>query len=138
MYTATWSRLAPQVAGDETTARSLALLYCDYYRYRIDVLSSLHPSQVVDVRFEDLTADPEGTIRELYDCLGLTMTHDYSRRLRSASARARAYTSVHDYDLDRFGVERQDIYDRLADVFEEYEFESALPSSRYEILHEEA
>ncbi len=138
MYTATWSRLAPQVAGDVTATRALAYLFCDYYRYRLDVLSKLPSSQVVEVRYEDLTRDSEQVVRRVYAEFGLKMTADFSRRLRVASDRARSYQSKHDYGLDRFGLTEKEIYRRLEDVFEHYGFESAAATEEKRVVPAEA
>jgi hypothetical protein len=137
MYAATWRRLAPQVAGDTTKARSLAYLFCDYYRYRIEVLKTLPASRVVEVRYDDLTRDPEQAVRRVYSQLGITATEGFDRRLRLASKRARSYASKHVYGLDRFGITEQEIHDRLSDVFEEYGFDSAIPSVEEQVLHQE-
>jgi hypothetical protein len=42
---------------------------------------TLEPNRVVDVRYEDLDEDPEGTIRDIYERLGVHMSRRYELRL---------------------------------------------------------
>ena len=125
MYTATWNRLAPHVAADTQVIRPLAYLFCDYYRYRLEVLRELPSSQVVDVRYEDLVEDPAGTISRVYAALGLDVTSAFVDRLDDAVRKSSTYVSTHQYNLSQFGLTEDEIYSRLEDVFQEYKFDVA-------------
>lgn len=56
-----------------------------------EAASRLRPDRVVDVRFEDLEADPMGVIEDIYRRLGLPLGDAFRRRLRSYLARVSAY-----------------------------------------------
>jgi hypothetical protein len=123
MYTVTWRRLAPQAAESIESYRALADLFCDYYRSRLQILDAIPSSQVVDVRFDDLVHDPERTVRRIYEALDLDTSGEFTNLLEAATRRSRGYQSHHQYTLEDFGMTRDEIYDRLADVFEAYGFD---------------
>jgi hypothetical protein len=88
----------------------------------------------VIVRYDDLVSDPEGTVRKIYDRFGFRIGPAFERILREESARARRYSSRHDYDSNENGLSRRQILDAYADIFERFGFETkasaTVPSSR--------
>lgn len=57
-----------------------------------DVAQTLPPDRVVEVRYEDLAADPKRTLRRIYDQLGLEWTPEYESRLNVYLERISGYT----------------------------------------------
>lgn len=74
------------------------------------------------VRYDDLVADPSGTVEGLYGRLGLPMTEAYAERLAERARECRAYTSKHAYCLDEFGLDEAAIAERYGRVFETFDF----------------
>jgi hypothetical protein len=78
-----------QMASDHHSIREAATQYCDDIFVGLDrslaarVEGTLPTGQVVDVQFADFTADPFATIGAIYDQLGLELTDDADRRMRS-------------------------------------------------------
>jgi hypothetical protein len=89
----------------------------------LQILDAIPSSQVVDVRFDDLVHDPERTVRRIYEALDLDTSGEFTNLLEAATRRSRGYQSHHQYTLEDFGMTRDEIYDRLADVFEAYGFD---------------
>ncbi len=109
MNRAAWNRFVPQTRQDNRYNRSVAQVYCEYFRRYGEFRASLPPNQAIEVRYEDLVADPQGTIERIYAKLGITMTPAYADRLAKTVAQTKRYKSVHRYSLEEFGLSKQDI-----------------------------
>jgi hypothetical protein len=79
----------------------------------------LRPGQVIDLRYPELTADPTGVIERLYGSLGLEWTPADRDRVEAATSRRTG--RLHEYTLDRYGLDEARVneafgdYGRLAD-----------------------
>jgi Sulfotransferase family len=72
-----------------------------------------HPTQVFDVHYHSLVADPIGTVREIHQYFGLDMDDAMEQRMRQWLAENPSNKhGVHQYDLGQFGLSRVDV-DRL-------------------------
>jgi hypothetical protein len=91
-------------------ARGLALFTAERARH--------DPARFCDVRYEDLVADPEGTVESVYTYFGLPLTQeaaDAIRSLAAASAASRAGGEfAHRYTLDDFGLTGEEVDERFA------------------------
>lgn len=122
---------------EQRVRRCLAILAeqsFDTYRLPLEVLAA-HPEvprAIVDYR--DVVADPARTIEQIYSQLGLTMTASYRERLKGEGTRARRHVSDHRYSLAEFGLEADVIEQRLADLFERFDWSApaAAPAHRAE------
>jgi hypothetical protein len=76
------------------------------------------PAQFCDVRYDDLVADPVGTVEAIYGHFGLPLTGaaaDAVRSLAAASASSRpGGESGHRYTLGDFGLTGEEVDDRFA------------------------
>ena len=112
--------------SDEQVRESLAVLAeASFHNY-------LHPLEVLDahpevpravVDYRDLVTDPAGTVRRVYDEIGLDVTPELEAAL--AEQRGREHTSTHSYSLAEFGLEADEIRTRLAPLFERFGWEDA-------------
>ena len=87
----------------------------------------LRPEQICDVRYEDLVADPEATIRSVYDRLGLVGWEEMQPRLAAFTATLRGY-ETNKYELSM--EQRDEIRRRWGRVAERYGYEMREPSRR--------
>jgi len=63
--------------------------------------------RVIDLSYRDLTSDPIGTLRKLYDRLRLPFTPEFEAKLRGFMAQHPQHQhGVHRYSLEQFGLER--------------------------------
>jgi hypothetical protein len=119
-----WRGLGWDEARQRRCLGILAEQSFETYRHPLAVLAR-HPETphaVVDYR--DAEADPAATIERVYQELGLPMTEAYRELLREEGKRARAHVSEHAYSLEEFGLERDAIRTRLADLFERYQWDA--------------
>jgi len=123
-----WRRLGWSEARQRRCLRILAGQSFETYRHPLEVLAR-HPQTphaVVDYR--DAEADPAATIERVYQQLGLPMTEAYRELLRAEGKRARTHVSGHAYSLEEFGLEAGVIRERLADLFERYQWDAGPPA----------
>lgn len=103
--------------------RVLADQSVDTYTHPLEVLGR-HPeirSSVVDYR--ELVSSPAITMRRIYDNLGLAVGPAAERAFIAAEAR-RGHESAHRYSLDEFGLDPCEIQNRLADLFDQYQWDT--------------
>jgi len=90
-------------------ARGLALFTAERARH--------DPAHFYDVQYEDLVADPVGTVEAIYQHFGLPLSGaaaDAIRALTDASARTRADGPGHRYTLEAFGLTGEEVDERFA------------------------
>jgi hypothetical protein len=115
---------------EERQRRCLAILAdqsFETYRHPLEVLER-HPSvprAIVDYR--DAVEDPAGTIEAVYGELGIPITQAYRDSLREQGGRAKRHVSGHAYSLEEFGLQANEIHERLGDLFERYGWEAEAP-----------
>jgi len=98
------------------------------YEHPLAVLAA-HPEvprAVVDYR--DLVGDPAGTVRRVYDELGLEVGPELEAAL--AREQGREHRTTHRYSLEEFGLEADEIRTRLAPLFEEFGWDADLEEAR--------
>jgi hypothetical protein len=72
------------------------------------------PARFYDVRYDDLVADPAGTVEAIYSRFGLPLTGAAADAIRSLAAAARAGgDSAHRYALDEFGLTDGEVDERF-------------------------
>jgi hypothetical protein len=125
-----WTRLGWDEERQKPGLRILADQSFHTYRHPLDVLARhpRTPEAVVDYR--DVVADPAAAIERIYQQLGFPITPEFRQVLVSEGKRARRHESGHSYSLAEFGLEEDEIRNRLADLFERFRWdESAAEAS---------
>ena len=90
------------------------------YRHPIETLEAHPETPGAIVDYRDLTSDPAATIEKLYADLDLEMTEDYRAELAKQGKRERKHTTDHEYSLEEFGLEADEIRTRLGDLFDRF------------------
>ena len=126
-----WRAVGMPVTG-KSRRRLLAYLFemaGHWYRHALEVLDRMPETQAVVVRYDDLVAAPDRTVRSIYEQLGLTVDTEFAEVLRREAEKARHYESRHDYGLEELGLSRERIESEFADVFERFGFDSSRATS---------
>ncbi|HEX9031704.1 MAG TPA: sulfotransferase [Streptosporangiaceae bacterium] len=73
------------------------------------------PAQFCDVRYEDFTADPVGTVESVYDQFGLTLSGEAAAAMRTMQAASAASDAApaHRYSLADFGLTGEQVDERF-------------------------
>jgi omega-hydroxy-beta-dihydromenaquinone-9 sulfotransferase len=123
MFSVVWRTHLLGMPRDAPEVRAFARLMMGYYRRYAELGHRLPPERFITVRYEDLVADPVGVVAQVYHHLGLPMAPAFERRLMEAAHGARGHRSGHQYGLQDFGLEPEEVYAELADLFETYGFD---------------
>jgi hypothetical protein len=115
--------LAPQVKGDSRAIMEITRMIFAYYQSLLSFKRNFPKEQFYEVRYEELVADPRGTIERIYEKFQLDMSKEFETALNQETEKARLYKSSHTYMFEEYGLTKEQIYRELKDVFEEYGFE---------------
>jgi omega-hydroxy-beta-dihydromenaquinone-9 sulfotransferase len=115
LFYAMWQTHSPAIGPDSPASRALADMFLEHSRILSAEGRRQPPDRWVTIRFEALIHDPAGTVAQIYDAFGLTMTPLFQLRLAQAAANAQRFKSRHDYDLARFGLTDDDLRDGLGE-----------------------
>lgn len=124
MYAAFWRLHSPQLERDPVLTRALAVLLCDYYNCFMEIRRELPEGQLMEISYDDLIADPEGTVKEIYRKFNLNMDEAFAEKLNRESARSRKHKSSHQYSLEKVGLSEELIRDRLGGFLKVYGLEN--------------
>jgi hypothetical protein len=116
----TWRYAGWDERAIEQSLRVLADQSFHSYRHPLEVLAR-HPEvarAVVDYR--DLVASPKATVTDLYRRLGLDISPEFDRVLDEQERRSREHETTYRYSLEEFGLARDEIHTRLADLVARY------------------
>jgi hypothetical protein len=103
--------LAPQVKHDSQPILEVTRMIFEYYTYLFELKKKLPETQFIEVRYEDLAQDPEGTVELIYRKLNIAMSWEYRDVLRAEAEKARHYKSQHKYSLEEYGLTRENVYE---------------------------
>ncbi|MCA9579205.1 MAG: sulfotransferase [Polyangiales bacterium] len=123
MFYAAWKTHSPDIQKDSPEAKALARFGMDYLRYALTLQRELPADRFVVIRYDELVADPQGTVAALYERLGEPVDDAFRAKLVAATSRQRAHASKHAYSLEEYGLTEAEVYAELRDVFEAYGFE---------------
>jgi hypothetical protein len=102
-----------QTYGDPENEYNLQETVIEYskhwYLYPHQYLKSLPSNQYVRVLYKDLVADPEGTIRDIYQRFNFEISPEFAEVLRAEAEKAKSYKSKHNYSLKKMGLSKQRI-----------------------------
>ncbi len=96
-----------------------------WYRYPLERLAQSGNLYTV-AKYNDLVQDLGGTVRDIYNALGIEMNHTYSRLLEDEVEKARGYKSRHKYNLEKMDFTKEQIISEYQDVFEHFGFDTEL------------
>jgi hypothetical protein len=77
----------------------------------------------MDVRYQDLAADPVGTVRKIYERFGLSLSDEDEARMVAFADSERERDRSDRFDLEDFGVSPEEGYRRFADYSERFAVE---------------
>jgi len=95
----------------------------DSYQRPLDVLAKHPEVRSIVVDYRELIEQPESMMRRIYQELGLEVSAQAASAFELATARG-GHESAHRYSLAEFGLDAHGIHARLADLFDEYHWET--------------
>jgi hypothetical protein len=122
LFGSVWKMMSGEVPGDSEEFKRLYDINVDMYRYMLKTLPSIDNRRIALVRYDDLIADPEKTVKDVYAHFGFDMSEEFSRILSMEKKRNATYKSTHEYSLEKYGLTSEKIYGDLEDVFKTFGF----------------
>ena len=119
-----WHAHSPEIAKDSPESRAYGQLAVDWYRNLYDKRQKFDDERYICIRYDDLVADPPGTVARIYAHFGMTLSDAYRAKLQDATKASRRFESRHHYTLEEFGMSKAWIRERLGDVMDSYGFET--------------
>ena len=95
-----------------------------WYFYPHQYLKKIPSDQYVMVNYQDLVADPEAVIKNIYERFGIEMTQEYSEILKIEAEKAKQYKSHHNYSLKKMGLNSKRLTKEFAAAMREYKTDS--------------
>jgi hypothetical protein len=123
----TWAAHSPEIAKASPASRAYAALAASWYRHMLTEAPRIPERQYVRVMYTDFVADPEATVRRIYDRFGLTLTPGYAARLSAEAVTLRQYRSTHHYTLAEYGLDDAWLEAEVGDVMRAYGFRPQPP-----------
>jgi hypothetical protein len=117
-----WARRRWDAERMQRSLRVLAEQSFHTYRYPLEVLRR-HPEvphAIVDYR--DLVRDPAAVVHRVYERLGFPHSAELDRALALQERRSGARESGHNYSLEEFGLDRDEIHAALADLYDVFKW----------------
>lgn len=101
------------------------------YLYPLEVLERHADTRYAIIDYRRLTTDPKATIEDVYRDLGLDISPSYAAFLDAEAARTRRHETEHRYSLAEFGLEDRAIRQRLAPLFERFQWDENVPAPQH-------
>jgi hypothetical protein len=124
MFYQAWKAHSPGIRPDGEEIQALKRLGYDYYRYALECRKEIPSDQFIVIRYEDLIRDPKATILRLYGRLGMPVSEAFKAKLDEAMIAHHEYESTRDFELDFFGISREEVSDELREVFDEFGYDT--------------
>jgi hypothetical protein len=112
-----------KVPDTHPSKRAWARLGIDFYKYTREMHKCISANQFYELKYDDLLADPQGTIKKIYTHFQWNPSEKFLERLSHEQARNKNYKSAHEYSLEQYGFTKQEIYAELGDIMDEFGFE---------------
>jgi hypothetical protein len=95
-----------------------------WYLYPHRYLRQLPSDQYIRVNYQDLVADPQGTVDQIYDQFGFEMSQEYAEVLHAEAEKAKGFKSKHKYSLEAMGLNKQRIAREFDDLDAQFELDA--------------
>jgi hypothetical protein len=90
-----------------------------WYIYPHQYLKDLPQDQYILVRYQDLVANPKGTVKAIYRRFDMSITPEYEKILDIETEKAKKFTSHHRYSLQEMGLDKQSIDQEFDEIIKE-------------------
>lgn len=115
-----WYMLEQAIHGDNARPEAIGPREAPYWRKALesaDKVRRKRPLQFFDVDHRDFVANPLGTVRSIYEFLGLTLSTTAEQRIREwIEESPTTKNGPHEYSGDKWGITP----DQLRDLYEDY------------------
>lgn len=122
MFTAMYPIHSPGLPANSPAFKEWAELGSRFYDAYLRVLQNLPSGQLYSLKYDDLIANPEETIKKIYLHFGWNLSSSFLRKLQEERLRSVSYRSRHTYSLEKYGITSAELQARNAEIFNRFEF----------------
>jgi hypothetical protein len=123
----TWIKHSPEIAKASPTSRAYAGLAASWYRHMLHQAPMIPSHRYIRIMYSEFIADPETTVRRIYEHFGLDLAPAFAARLGAEADSFRRYRSSHRYTLAEYGLDDAWLEAEVGDVMRAYGFSIASP-----------
>ncbi len=123
MFTSMYKLHSPDMPDTHPSKRAWAQLGIDFFKYSKEMRQSIPTGQFLELKYDDLLADPQGTVKRIYSHFQWMPSEKFLEQLSHEHARNKNYKSAHEYSLEQYGFTKQEIYLELGDIMDEFGFD---------------
>lgn len=120
MFTAMYDKKIPKHSPAKKVWAQYAI---DFFKYSREMRRTIPASQFMSVKYDDLLANPQQTVKDIYAHFDWNASDKFLTRLSKEEARNRDYKSNHEYSLEEYGFTREQIWTELEDIMQDFGFE---------------
>jgi len=123
MFSSMYKLYSPPIPDNDPAKKTWARLGIDYFKYSQEMKRLLPPSQFYMLKYDDLLADPQGTVLKIYHHFNWQPGEKFLEKLKKEEVRNRQYKSNHEYSLEQYGFTKQEVYAELGPIMDELGFD---------------
>ncbi|WP_150303689.1 sulfotransferase family protein [Pseudomonas saliphila] len=116
----------------QKSTRAMINLSYESYLQPLEVLRRHPETPCAIIDYRTLTTAPKAAMEQAYVDLGLPLSDDFMRFLTTEQNKTRKHETTHTYSLAEFGLADSEIHDRLAPLFERFNWDAQQPSPQQE------
>ena len=122
MFAVMYPTHTPHMKDDDAAKKAWALLGIAFYKHLNEARKNIAANDLCELKYDDLVAEPVHTIEKVYTKLQLDMPASMKVKLAELEMRNKNYKSKHYYTLEQYGLNKQEIYQELKFVFDQFGF----------------
>jgi hypothetical protein len=123
MFTAMHKLHSPDMPDTHPAKQAWAQLGIDYFKYVKEMHKSIPQNQFLEVKYDNLLEDPQGTVLKIYKHFGWEPSATMLEKLGHEHARNKNYKSGHTYSLEQYGFTKEQVYKELKEEMDAMGFE---------------
>lgn len=123
MFTAMYNFHSPHVPKHHPSKQVWAQYGISFYKYSKEMRRSIPPSQFFQVKYDELLAEPQQTVLNIYKHFNWQADEKLVTDLSKQQKRNSNYKSAHEYSLEEYGLSKEYIYNELGDIMDELQFD---------------
>jgi omega-hydroxy-beta-dihydromenaquinone-9 sulfotransferase len=123
MFTGPWNVHSPEIKDDSEECRAFANIAIGYYAYLYDQKDKIKKENLLILMYDDIVKKPKETALKIYEYFGFEISDNFMQALNGYTSESRKYKSKHSYSLAQYGIEKNDIYEPLKELMDEFGFD---------------
>ncbi len=109
MFGVMYSVHSPKLKSTDAALKVWAMLGLEFYKNFNEARLRIAENNLVDLKYENLIAQPVKTIATIYEKFNFDMPPAYLKTIEAEQSRSKSYKSKHHYSLEQYGLTKEEI-----------------------------